>query len=1505
MAIEPNSPLFQAILAMDSYSRGYLSGVDLRLREENGNLVVDENGAPIPSDTIGNTLGHLTIIANSSEAFPSGDDQKAGFYAIAYQYTDANSQIKTIISYRGTDQFFTTYDANNNPLVGGDIANAYLVGSGAAEQTQARLAIEFYKSVAAAINPQNPDPYAANIVVTGHSSGGGLAGLVGAIYHKEGVVFDNMAFVGAARNLSFYNGSPSSPNDPSDLLRPLYSEDFYQLINGTNGPVLIDGNGQRSLDPRWQSGGDFYAKFEGLKAYTIAGEILAEDFIPGGNAHQDPVKPVELSLAADVGWFNLIGDNGIDPFDAHNVATLVIRMFAGITPAEEAAFGHAWKIAAPHFWPVMYDNQFSQSIGVGVADGGRYIAENGPHGYDKTMRTYIAYSAIDNGADDLSARPYGDTAIRALYDDASDLGVAMGVASKGAAVLRYAEQLSKVFVEFAAKLAMEKVLQSSDYATEHNALQGILSLTEGNTGITADFSSAKWQFDNEAPSNIISKQLLLGNLRIDDLQKQYILDQFEHIQKITISTTRDAFNYVIPASGGNSTQMFIENSTSESTSGAQIVVGGAGNDAVYARIGGDFVIGGHGIDTVDYSGIYIAPPEGEIYPAPNYDPYSYTTGLEADFSAAAESGFGTVKLMGSMHTVKDYLFSVEHLTLTDYDDGLWLSTPVAGVERWFDGGAGGDTVFYDTSNLIRDDVNSVVQNINGTGKDHLLNFDFFGFSPSQYYDIVNGNLPGPVLNMAAKYIIPDVRYTYDVNASSESTLDYSTSAANILFTLGVQYNTAEMFDASGVHTHLISETPSMVIGSNAVGNTISFYGTGAFTGGIQDDTIVIQTGGFETMGRITIGYQGGYDQIVSYGSELAPGLNPVNAPLLILMANGILPDQVSVEFFNQSEQDGDPLVGTYFPVTYADALITVDGYGTISIEGLKLYNNGSFVPLQIAFGDGTTWEWGETGQPASLFDYDTSFFGKGNWDNNVLTGYEGQDNTLHGFGGDDTIIASYGNDLVYGGDGEDFIDAGMGVNTVYGGFGADTVVMSPYSVTNFVDYTAAQKDIIILPYTVSDISQLVTSWWTSPHGAQGLELYADNTSMLLGIERPEAEDEDAVVRVQLNSGTKLSLAVDRDGLITSVTSIGSGGDDDGIYGTPDNDTLHGTAWRDFIYGLAGDDVIWGYADDDVIVGGAGDDTLYGGVGNDNYWFNLGDGSDTIVDEGGSLDRIRFAASVESSSVSYYQDGDDLFIRYGAGSDEITVTGFFASDETRIEEVAFMDGTIHDAAYILAAVSTGTGTITGTSGADLLEGTEAADILRGLGGADTLYGYDGDDILIGGNGHDSLYGGIGNDILRGGSGNDLLIGGAGNDILKGSAGNDILRGGSGDDILRGGDGDDRLVGGRGSDTLDGGNGVDTFVFRANHIGTGVDTIKDFSLAQNDKIDISDLLSAYDPLTDALADFVQFTRSGKKSNMFVDLDGAGAEHDWVHVATLQGVTALPDVDTLVANGHLLAA
>ena len=180
MAVDPKSSLFQAILSMDSYNRGYYEGVKI---VEGVNVV-------------GSKLGATTII-QQSDFIAGTQGVREGFYAIAYEYKymeGGEEKTETFISYRGTDQFLT---ANG---VGGDIVNSYDVGAGVADTPQSRLAIEFYKSVAAAINANNADPYAANITVTGHSAGGGLAGLVGAIYGKQGVLFDNMAFQNAAND---------------------------------------------------------------------------------------------------------------------------------------------------------------------------------------------------------------------------------------------------------------------------------------------------------------------------------------------------------------------------------------------------------------------------------------------------------------------------------------------------------------------------------------------------------------------------------------------------------------------------------------------------------------------------------------------------------------------------------------------------------------------------------------------------------------------------------------------------------------------------------------------------------------------------------------------------------------------------------------------------------------------------------------------------------------------------------------------------------------------------------------------------------------------------------------------------------------------------------------------------------------------------------------------------------------------------------------------------------
>ncbi|MGU5871364.1 large RTX adhesin AhLap, partial [Aeromonas hydrophila] len=128
-------------------------------------------------------------------------------------------------------------------------------------------------------------------------------------------------------------------------------------------------------------------------------------------------------------------------------------------------------------------------------------------------------------------------------------------------------------------------------------------------------------------------------------------------------------------------------------------------------------------------------------------------------------------------------------------------------------------------------------------------------------------------------------------------------------------------------------------------------------------------------------------------------------------------------------------------------------------------------------------------------------------------------------------------------------------------------------------------------------------------------------------------------------------------------------------------------------------------------------------------------------------------------------------------------------------------------------------------------------------ADVLIGGDGNDILFGQGGDDFLFGGAGNDILFGGAGNDTLYGESGNDTLYGGSGNDTLYGGSGDDTLSGGLGNDILVGGLGNDILKGDGGADTFTWLQGDTTAGSvakDYVVDFSKAEGDKLDLSDLL-----------------------------------------------------------------
>jgi len=86
----------------------------------------------------------------------------------------------------------------------------------------------------------------------------------------------------------------------------------------------------------------------------------------------------------------------------------------------------------------------------------------------------------------------------------------------------------------------------------------------------------------------------------------------------------------------------------------------------------------------------------------------------------------------------------------------------------------------------------------------------------------------------------------------------------------------------------------------------------------------------------------------------------------------------------------------------------------------------------------------------------------------------------------------------------------------------------------------------------------------------------------------------------------------------------------------------------------------------------------------------------------------------------------------------------------------------------------------------------------------------------------------------------ISGGEGTNTLTGTDGNDVISGNGPGETLLGLIGDDVLIGNTGDDTLIGGDGSDTFRWLSTDTGDYTDTIMDFTRADSDVLDLSDLL-----------------------------------------------------------------
>ncbi len=460
--------------------------------------------------------------------------------------------------------------------------------------------------------------------------------------------------------------------------------------------------------------------------------------------------------------------------------------------------------------------------------------------------------------------------------------------------------------------------------------------------------------------------------------------------------------------------------------------------------------------------------------------------------------------------------------------------------------------------------------------------------------------------------------------------------------------------------------------------------------------------------------------------------------------------------------------------------------------------------------------------------------------------------TMYGTKISDTLIGLGGNDTIYAGDGNDTLNGGAGNDYLAGDAGVDTVTYfdAAAAVTVNLNLTSAQNTVGSGSDTLVNIECLIGSLYNDILSGNS----ADNT--IDGGSGNDVIDGGAGNDVLIGgAGTdQLSYASATAGVTVNLTTT-----------TAQNTVGAGTDT------ISGFEDIFGSAFNDTLTGDGSSNTIEGGLGND------------ILNGGAGTDTVSYASATSAVTVSLATTAAQNTI--GAGTD--TLSNF--------ENI--LGSNYNDNLFGNASANR----LTGGLGDDYLYGSAGADVMDGGSGFDTV-SYMASTAAVNVNLATNTHTGgdaAGDSLL----GIESVVGSSYNDTIRGSTANESLYGGSGVDTLYGGTGNDVLVGGAGADVLWGETGADTFKFDVASAGS-IDTVKDFKLAESDKIDIKDLLIGYDAVTKAITDYIECTTSGANTIVKVDRDGLGTAYTWQQVATFENVTGLTDEAALKSSGTIIA-
>jgi serralysin len=292
---------------------------------------------------------------------------------------------------------------------------------------QAVDAVEFYQDV---VGKSIFNGTASNVILTGHSLGGGLAGLIASITGDRAEVFDAMPYEGAATLLSIFQNIALGITDPTTLFgtnpqAPLFSFPTSSQITS----VSVAG------EPL-----EFVRAVEAAVAGTYAALLFPG---PMGIALGTYVAANATSLLAsqnNVPPFSIPGTGLLDTFNLHSQALLVLAQWAQDNNQT------AWQGASQQLMQALFGNDGTQ-----IADALGISGTTGNASGSAQLIQMIAYSALYNPDAANWQLVFGDAAIRALFDDTGDLGAVLTSGDVCKTLSASAQQIMDMALQFAGR----------------------------------------------------------------------------------------------------------------------------------------------------------------------------------------------------------------------------------------------------------------------------------------------------------------------------------------------------------------------------------------------------------------------------------------------------------------------------------------------------------------------------------------------------------------------------------------------------------------------------------------------------------------------------------------------------------------------------------------------------------------------------------------------------------------------------------------------------------------------------------------------------------------------------------------------------------------------------------------------------------------------------------------------------------------------------------------------